>query len=423
MNNLIKLKNVYIKLRLKLKNSFLDEKTLLLSLMINKHCLTCISALVLLIYIPAKAQTQSDGRTSNSIQTAAPFLLISPDARSAAMGDAGVAISPDANAMHWNPAKLAFIDKPTGFAVSYTPWLRNLIPDIDLGYLSVYHRLDSRNTIGGSLRYFSYGSIQLTNEAKQDIGIYSPNEFAIDGTFARQMDDNFSLGTAIRYVRSSLSNGQFNGQEIRPATAVAADVSAYFKKGTVISGKDAELAFGLNISNIGTKVSYSDAAAKSFLPTNMKLGAATTLNLDDYNKFTVALDLNKLLVPTSPLRDANGTIISGKDTKDVSVPAGIFRSFNDAPGGFSEEFHELSYSLGTEYWYNQQFALRAGYFYEHPTKGDRQYVTVGAGLKYNVFNLDIAYLLASQQKSPLAQTLRFSLFFNFEGAAGKKEVE
>ena len=382
--------------------------------MINKLSITCITTIILLIYFPAKAQdTQSDGKKANTIQTAAPFLLISPDARSGAMGDVGAAISPDANSMHWNPAKLAFIDNPTGFSVSYTPWLRKLVPDIDLGYLSVYHRLDDRNTIGGSLRYFSYGSIQLTDVNKTDIGLYSPNEFAIDGTFARQMGENFSLGTAVRYIRSSLSNGQFNGQEIRPASALAVDVSAYLKKPTVISGKDAELAFGLNISNIGTKVSYSDASPKSFLPTNMKLGGATTLNLDDFNKVTVALDLNKLLVPTSPALDDNGNV-KGKSTADVSVPAGIFRSFGDAPGGFSEELHEISYSLGAEYWYNQQFAVRTGYFYEHPTKGDRQYFTLGAGLKYNVFNLDFAYLLANQQKSPLAQTLRFSLFFNFE---------
>ena len=356
--------------------------------------------------------TQSDGKLSNTIQTAAPFLLIAPDARSGAMGDVGVAISPDANAMHWNPAKLAFMENPTGFSVSYTPWLRNLVPDIDLGYLSVYHRLDERNTIGGSLRYFSYGSIQLTDNSQNDIGVYSPNEFSIDGTFARKFGENFSLGTAIRYIRSSLSNGQFNGQEIRPASALAADVSAYFKKGTVLLGKDAEVALGVNISNIGTKVNYSDAAEKSFLPTNMKLGGATTFNIDELNKFTVALDFNKLLVPTSPILDENGKIIDGKDP-NRSVPSGIFGSFSDAPGGFSEELREISYSLGTEYWYNKQFAVRAGYFYENPTKGDRQYVTVGAGLRYNVFDLDFAYLLANQQKSPLAQTLRFSLMFNF----------
>jgi hypothetical protein len=356
---------------------------------------------------------QTDGRFSNTIQTAAPFLLIAPDARSGGMGDVGVAISADANSLHWNPAKLAFMEKPTGFAVSYTPWLRNLVPDIDLGYLSVYHRLDERNTIGGSLRYFSYGSIQLTDESQQEIGIYSPNEFAIDGTFARKFGENFSLGTAMRYIRSSLSNGQFNGQEIRPASALAADVSAYFKKGTVFLGKDAEMALGVNISNIGTKVNYSDAADKSFLPTNLKLGGATTLNIDDLNKFTVALDINKLMVPTSPIRDQDGNIVRGKDP-DRSVPAGIFGSFSDAPGGFSEELREISYSIGTEYWYNQQFAVRAGYFYENPSKGDRQYLTLGAGMRYNVFNLDFAYLVANQQESPLAQTLRFSLIFNFE---------
>lgn len=356
--------------------------------------------------------TQSDGKRINTIKTAAPFLLITPDARSGAMGDAGVAISPDANSLHWNPAKLAFLTKPTGISASYTPWLRNLVPDVDLGYLTVYHRLDSRNTIGGALRYFSYGSIQLTDNSQNDIGVYSPNEFSIEGTYARKFGDNFSMGSSIRYIRSSLSNGQFNGQEIQAATALAADASAYYKEGTVIFGTDAELALGINISNIGSKMSYSDNGTKSFLPTNMKIGGASTFMLDDLSTLTFALDLNKLLVPTNPIRDADGKIISGKDP-DRSVPSAIFGSFNDAPGGFSEELSEISYSFGMEYWYNKQFALRSGYFYETPTKGDRRYFTLGAGLKYNVFNLDIAYLLANQQTSPLAQTLRFSLVFNF----------
>lgn len=357
--------------------------------------------------------TQSDGKRSNTIQTAAPFLLITPDARSGAMGDVGAAISPDANSSHWNPAKMAFLDKPTGLSASYTPWLRNLVPDVDLGYLTIYHRLDSRNIIGGALKYFSYGSIQLTDNSQNDIGVYSPNEFSIEGTYSRKFGESFSLGTAIRYISSSLSNGQFNGQDIQPATALAADASAYYKTGTVLFGNDAELAFGLNISNVGSKMSYSDNGSKSFLPTNMKLGAASTFMLDDLSTITFALDLNKLLVPTSPIRDANGKIISGKDP-DRSVPSAIFGSFSDAPGGFSEEFNEVSYSIGTEYWYNKQFAIRSGYFYETPTKGDRRYFTVGAGLKYNVFNLDFAYIMANQQTSPLAQTLRFSLVFNFE---------
>lgn len=383
--------------------------------MINKlsFCAYLVAFITGIPILTVAQVTQSDGKRINTIQTAAPFLLIAPDARSGAMGDVGVAISADANSSHWNPAKLAFMEKPTGLSASYTPWLRNLVPDVDLGYLTVYHRLDKRNTIGGALRYFSYGSIQLTDNSQNDIGVYSPNEFSVEGTFSRKFGDNFSLGTGLRYIRSSLSNGQFNGQDIKPATALAADASAYFKTGTMMFGKDTELAFGLNISNIGTKMNYAEGSTKSFLPTNMKMGGATTFILDDLNSFTVALDLNKLLVPTNPVRDRDGEIINGKDP-DRSVPSGIFGSFSDAPGGFSEEFNEISYSLGTEYWYNKQFAVRSGFFYETPTKGDRRYFTVGAGLKYNVFNLDFAYLLANQQTSPLAQTLRFSLVFNFE---------
>ena len=357
--------------------------------------------------------TQTDGKESNNIQTAVPFLLISPDARSAGMGDAGAAISPDINAIHWNSAKLAYLENSTGLAISYTPWLRKLVPDVDLAYLAGYYRLDDRNTVGASLRYFSLGVIQLVDANQTDLGTYNPNELAFDASFARKFGDNFSLGTTVRYIRSSLSSGQFySGDETRPATALAADVSAYIKEQTILFGKDTELAFGINISNIGTKVSYVQGGQKYFLPANMKIGGASTFLLDDLSEFTVALDLNKLLVPTSPERDASGNIVRGVDP-DRSVPGGIFGSFSDAPGGFSEEFHEISYSLGTEYLYNKQFALRAGYFYEHPSKGDRQYLSLGLGLRYNVFNLDFAYLVANQQESPLANTLRFSLVFNF----------
>ena len=389
--------------------------------MINKKSTACFSFIVICLLSKVvvaqtpDGNTQTDGKTANNIQTAVPFLLVAPDARSGAMGDVGVAISPDANSIHWNPAKMAFVENPVGVSLSYTPWLRKLVPDIDLAYLSGYKKIDSRNTIGGSLRYFSLGTIIFTQDGDNGIP-YSPNEFAIDGFFARQFGENFSLGTSLRYIRSILGNNSISangGIQAQPASAVAADISAYFKKGTVLFGKDAETSFGLNISNIGTKVSYSTGGQKSFLPTNMKLGAATTFNLDDYNKFTVALDLNKLLVPTNPITDVNGKIISGEDP-NRSVPSGIFGSFSDAPGGFSEEIKEISYSIGTEYWYSNQFAIRAGYFYESPLKGDRQYFTTGLGLKYNVFNLDFAYLLANQQKSPLSQTLRFTLIFNFE---------
>lgn len=357
--------------------------------------------------------TQTNGSQSNNVSSAVPFLLITPDARAGSMGEAGVAIQPDANSMSINPAKLAFLEKPYGFSASYSPWLKSLVPDINLAYISGFYKLNDQSTIGGSLRYFSLGQIQLTDAGQQDLGIYSPNEFAIDATYAKRFGNEFSLGTTARFIYSNLTSGQFSaGQETKAGKAFALDVSAFYKKPTVLFGKDAILSAGLNISNIGTKMSYVDGGNEYFLPTNLKLGGASTFIIDDYNQFTFALDFNKLMVPTQPIRDSNGTIISGKDP-NRSTLSGMFGSFSDAPGGFSEEMKEISIAAGAEYWYNQQFALRAGYFYETPEKGDRRYFTLGAGLKYNVFNIDFAYLIANPQKSPLANTLRFSLLFNF----------
>lgn len=356
---------------------------------------------------------QSNGSQSNSIQPGVPFLLITPDARAGAMGEAGVAVMPDGNAMSINPSKLAFLDKPYGFALSYSPWLKSLVPDINLAYLSGFYQIDDRTVIGSSLRYFSLGQIDLIDENQIQQGVFSPNELAFDATYARKFGESFSLGTTARFIYSNLTSGQVSGSQQKAGTALAVDVSAFFKKPTVMFGKDAILSAGLNLSNIGTKVSYAETAEKPFLPANMKLGGASTFIIDDYNQFTFALDFNKLMVPTQPIRDTNGNIISGKDP-NRSVPSGIFGSFADAPGGFSEELKEVSISTGIEYMYNQQFAVRAGYFYETPEKGDRRYFTLGAGLKYNIFNLDVSYLLANAQKSPLANTLRFSLLFNFD---------
>ncbi len=357
--------------------------------------------------------TLTTGSKPNNIVTAVPFLLITPDARSGGMGNAGVATHPDANAMSINPAKLAFLDKKYGFAASYSPWLKSLVPDINLGYLSGYYMLDETNTIAGSLRYFSLGEIQFIDVNQQDLGIYSPNELAVDFTYAKRFGDSFSIGTSLRYIYSNLSSGQtIQGQQRYAGKAVAVDVSAYYKTNSILLGKDAIISAGANISNIGTKMGYADGAVKSFLPTNLKLGAATTFLVDDYNTFTFALDLNKLLVPTQPIYDSSGNILSGRDP-NRSVPAGIFGSFTDAPNGFGEELREVNIAAGVEYWYNQQFAFRAGYFYENPTKGDQRYLTLGTGLKYNVFNIDFSYLIANPQKSPLANTLRFTLLFNF----------
>ncbi|MFC5284445.1 type IX secretion system outer membrane channel protein PorV [Pedobacter alpinus] len=358
-----------------------------------------------------------DGRQGNTITTAVPFLLINPDARSGAMGEVGGAISPDVNATHFNPAKLAFVKDPYGFGLSYSPWLQRLVPDINLAYLNGFYRIDDRNVLGSSLRYFSLGNIQFVDVNQVAQGEANPNELAFDVSYARTFGENFSLGTAIRYIYSNLTAGQtFSDQQTQPGTAFAADVSAFYTKDGELFGKKATNSFGLDISNIGTKMSYSDGGPRYFLPTNLRIGGSSTIHADDYNDFSFSLDLNKLLVPTDPIRDIDGTIIAGKDP-NRSVPAGIFGSFSDAPGGSKEELQEVSISTGLEYWYNQQFAIRAGYFYENPNKGNRQYITLGLGLKYNIVNLDFSYILANQQTSPLANTLRFSLLFNFADAS------
>lgn len=315
---------------------------LLLSLLVGKNAL-------------AQQSTGSSVTQTNGVYPDVPFLLITPDARAGAMGEAGVAVMPDGNAMSINPAKLAFLEKPYGVSLSYSPWLKNLVPDINLAYLSGYYQLDDRTVIGASLRYFSLGEITLVDEFRNNQGTFSPNEFAIDATYSRRFGDNFSLGTTARYIRSNLTTGQIGGSQQKAGSAVAVDVSAFFKKPTVLFGKDAILSAGLNLSNIGTKMSFAETQNKRFLPANMKLGGASTFIIDDYNQFTIALDFNKLMVPTDPIRDIDGNIISGKDPYR-SVPSGIIGSFGDAPGGFKEELKEVAISTGIEYTYNQQFA-------------------------------------------------------------------
>jgi hypothetical protein len=342
--------------------------------------------------------------------SAVPFLLYAPDARTAAMGDAGTALSPDANSLSNNPSKMAFISQHYGFAISYNPWLKNLDAGMNLSYLSSFYKLGERNTVGASIRYFSMGKVQLFDASQQDLGLYSPNEFAIDATFARKYGMNFSIATSLRYIRSNIATGQFIGDiEIQAGTALAADISAYFEQGTYFLGADAIVAAGLNISNIGTKMSYTNGTNPYFLPGNLKIGAATTFLFAHNSQVTLALDVNKLLVP----RQNN----SVNAAEDISVPEGIFGSFIDAPGGFKAEVGELNVGSGIEYLYKQQFALRGGYSYAHPRQGNRSYFTAGAGFKYEMLGLDIAYMMAGQDKSPLGNTLRFTLFFNFNGSS------
>ena len=398
---------------------------------IKKIILTTHKSLVLFVSLFALnfqsvAQIQNPtGQDANNrvITTAVPFLSITPDSRSGGMGDAGVAISPDANSTYWNPSKLAFIDNQMGFSLSYSPWLAKIINDMSLSYLSGYYKITREQAVAVSLRYFDLGEIFFTDDQNNPQGDFNPKEFAFDATYARMLSEKFSLGITIRYVNSNLT-GYYQTATIaaKPANTVATDVSAFYQTDTKIGN----LAFGGNISNIGAKVTYSDQKNKDFIPTNLRLGSALTTEIDPYNKITFALDFNKLLVPTPPiyLTDANGAILTDADGKyiitssskdpDRNLLSGMFGSFSDAPNGFSEEIQEVMISAGAEYWYNQLFAARLGYFYEQANKGNRQYFTLGVGFRYNVFGFDFAYLIPPKQEHPLAETLRFTLHFNFE---------
>tara|TARA_B100000900_G_scaffold107513_1_gene89471 strand:+ start:311 stop:1501 length:1191 start_codon:yes stop_codon:yes gene_type:complete len=355
----------------------------------------------------------------NTITTAVPFLLISPDSRAGGMGDVGVATTPDANSMHWNPAKFSFIDEDMGFAVSYVPWLRELVPDINLSYISGYKKLNKNDVLAMELRYFTLGDITFTDIVGNNLGQYKPNEFAIGSSYSRKLSDQFSLAISGRYIYSNLTGGQSaGGIATNAGQSIAADVAGYYVKDIRIAKKDAELAFGANISNIGNKISYTETSTRDFIPINLRLGAAVNTDFDEYNKISFAFDLNKLLVPTPPMYNdsISDQIDLGKDP-NVSVVSGIFQSFGDAPGGFNEEIREINFSFGTEYWYNNQFAIRAGYFNEHNTKGGRKFFTFGSGVKYNVFALDFSYLINASRaingNNPLANTMRFTLTFDF----------
>jgi hypothetical protein len=346
----------------------------------------------------AVAQVSTNGSNANAIPTAVPFLTISPDSRSGALGDAGVALTPDANANYWNPSKLAFIQDDNEVALSYSPWLSNLVPDISLSYLSFAHKVDERNSIGASLRYFNIGPVNLTGNQDESLGTFTPAEFSVDFSYARAFGEDFSLGLTARYIHSNLSNGSIAAPTQGEGNAFAADASLYYKKSLQEFGDEAQFAFGADISNIGTKMSYGPNQPAQFLPTDLRIGAANTWNFDDISKLTFTLDLNKLLVPSD-----GGT--------NITVPQGIFQSFSDVSA--SQEVKEVYYSTGFEYWYNNVFALRAGYYYQNPAAGGRNYLTLGVGVRYHEYGFDFSYISASQQNSPLANTLRFTLSAGF----------
>lgn len=357
----------------------------------------------------------------NAITTAVPFLAISPDARHAALGDAGVATSPDANSAYWNAGKLAFIDKKYGGTLSYTPWLGKIVNDMWVGYFSGYYKINREQAIAASIKYFDLGDITFNTGPGQGdiIGEFNPREFAIDVTYSRMLTENFSIGGSLRYIHSNLT-GAFTQIDAKPANSVAVDLGVYYTK-PIQGAKNSTLSIGAAISNIGAKVTYTDSENKDFIPTNLRLGTAYTTELDPYNKITFTLDFNKLLVPTPPLRDENGNITAGKDDKDKSLLSGIFGSFSDAPDGFSEEIKEIMTSAGVEYWYNDLFAARLGYFNEAKTKGNRKYMTIGLGFRKDRFGFDVAYLVPTNKREhPLAETIRFTLLLNISETQAEK---
>ena len=365
----------------------------------------------------------------NTITTAVPFLLISPDARAGGMGDQGVASAPDANSLHWNSAKYAFIEKKSGVSLSYTPWLKALVNDMFIGYLSGYTKIKKDQVLAGAFRYFSLGNITFTDNQGSTIRDFKPSEFSFDFAYSRKLSDNLSGGIALRWIHSNLTGGtSVEGADSKAGNSVAADISVYYQKDIKVGGKDAVFSSGVNISNLGSKISYTNTGTKNFIPANLRLGPGLKLKLNEYNELAFNLDFNKLLVPTPPiysdsLDNNNSQIISyGKDP-NVSVPAGIFQSFSDAPGGGKEELKEVNIGFGMEYWYDKQFAFRGGYFYENKLKGNRKYFTLGAGLRYNVFGLDLAYLIPTDQRNPLENTLHFTLTFDFDALASKKSKD
>lgn len=408
-----------------------------------KKILFLAAGLLLLCTPSLKAQhvngTNYDytGKELNTITTAVPFLLVAPDSRAGAMGDMGVATSADANSQHHNPSKYVFNKNKFGISVSYSPWLRKLVNDINLLYLSTYYKVTDNDALSLSLRYFSLGDISFTDVNGEPMGDQKPNEFSIDLGYTRKLIDQLSIAITPRFIYSNLTAGQYvEGQETNAGLAGAADVSLFYEQDFGFKknkNMNSTLRAGLNISNIGNKISYSSGTLRrDFLPTNLKLGVSYTMQFDQYNSLMLGVECNKLLVPTNPVytTDSNSRIVydaagdpiilSGKNP-DVSVAQGIFQSFGDAPGGAAEEFKEVNWSIGAEYNYRDLLFVRLGYFYEHPTKGNRQFITVGAGIHYSIFGLDVAYLFTVDQHHPLENTLRFTLTFDFK-SFDKQEI-
>jgi len=383
--------------------------------------------LLLLFLLPLTVSAQDKENMFNPVNTAVTSQSIAPDARAAGMGDVGVATDPDVVSQYWNPAKYPFTISRAGVSLNYTPWLRQLVSDIDLAYLAGYYRIGNYSAVSASLRYFSLGEV-MTNYSVSGNDYSSidysnamtinPYEMSLDVAYSLMLSEKFSLGAAVRWIYSDLTYDYTS--DTSPGSAFAADIAAYYQNYINIGARECQLGLGVNISNIGSKISFGGDDNSEFIPTNLRLGASLMVPVDEYNRFTVALDANKLLVPTYPKQNEGESTEDymervQKDYYDVSSISGIFKSFNDAPNGFKEELDEIQLSLGAEYVYHDKFSVRAGYHHEAETKGNRKYFTVGAGFRMSVFSLDAGYVIATAKSNPLDQTMRFSLSFDMDG--------
>ena len=378
---------------------------------------TRILSLLMVFAMAVVANAEDDKLNSfNPVEHAVISQTIAPDARAAGMGDVGAATDPDVNSQFWNPAKYPFCISRAGIALNYTPWLRQLVNDIDLAYVAGYYRIGDYSAVSGSLRYFSLGEVYTSMD--ENAMTVKPYEMSLDVAYSMMLSEHFSLAAAIRWIYSDL---RYNYEEdSKPASAFAADLAMYYNNYFNIGSRECQLGLGLNISNVGSKISYYGDDRSQFLPANLRLGMSLLIPVDEYNRFAISADANKLLVPTVPVQeegessaDYQARII--EEYSNVSSISGIFKSFGDAPGGFKEELQEIQWSVGAEYVYHDQFSLRAGYHHESANKGNRKYFTVGGGFRMNVFSLDVGYVISTAQSNPLDQTLRFSLTFDMDG--------
>ncbi|MBQ9667295.1 MAG: type IX secretion system outer membrane channel protein PorV [Prevotella sp.] len=379
----------------------------------NRHSIVLAAAAWALALSPAKADDKLT--TFNPVEHAVISQTIAPDARSAGMGDVGAATDPDVNSQAWNLAKYPFCISRAGVALNYTPWLRQLVNDIDLAYLAGYYRVGDYGALSGSLRYFSLGEVFTADDSDMTV---NPYEMSLDVAYSRMLSETFSLGVGLRWIYSDLRYDY--SEDSKPASAFAADIAMYYNNYVMMGNRECQLGLGLTLQNMGSKISYYGDEESQFIPANLRLGASLMIPVDEYNRFSISADANKLLVPTVPLQDVDESNSDYQDRvrreySDVSSIKGMFQSFSDAPGGFKEEMEEIQWSVGAEYVYHDQFSLRAGYHHESESKGNRKYFTVGGGFRMSVFSLDVGYVISTAQSNPLDQTLRFTLSFDMDG--------